>query len=62
MHKINIKCFRIKYKKSKSSSKKMGKYKHKAVKELSDHVKEHKKRRLRTAGRIKSRKGNGNES
>ena len=44
MHKIDVKCFGIKYKKSKSSSRKMGKYKHKAVKELSDHVKEHTKK------------------
>ena len=34
IHKTDIKYFGIKYKKSKSSSRKMGKYKHKAVKDL----------------------------
>ena len=40
----------------------MGKYKHKAVKELSDQVKEHKKNRVQPAGRHESRKSPKNES
>ena len=43
MHQIDIKCFGIKYKKCKKVTKNMSKYKHKAVKDLSDQVKEHKK-------------------
>ena len=34
MHRLDIECFGIKYKKSKSSSRRMGKCKHKEVKEL----------------------------
>ena len=43
MHRLDIECFGIKYKKSKSSARKMGKYKHKEVKELSNYVRAHKK-------------------
>ena len=43
MHQIDIKCFGIKYKKCKKVTQKMSKYKHKAVKELSDIVKDHTK-------------------
>ena len=44
MHRLYIQCFGIKYRKSKSSARRMGKYKHKDVKELSDFVRAHKKR------------------
>ena len=44
MHRLDIEGFGIKYKKSKSSARKMGKYKHKEVKELADYVREHKKK------------------
>ena len=44
MHKLDIECFGIKYKKSKSSARKMGKFKHKEVKELADYVRAHKKK------------------
>ena len=43
MQRLDIECFGIKYKKSKSSARRMGKYKHKEVKELSEYVKENKK-------------------
>ena len=46
MHHLDIECFGIKYKKSKSSARKMGKFKHKEVKELADYVKAHRKRNL----------------
>ena len=42
MHRLDIKCFGIKYKKSKSSARKMGKFKQKEVKELADYVRAHK--------------------
>ena len=44
MHKLDIECFGVKYKKSKSSARKMGKYKHKEVKDLADYVREHRKK------------------
>ena len=44
MHKLDIECFGIKYKKSKSSARNMGKYKHKEVKDLAEYVKAHKKK------------------
>ena len=44
MHRLDIECFGIKYKKSKSSGRRMGKYKAKEVKDLSDYVKENKKK------------------
>ena len=43
MHRLDIECFGIKYKKSKSSARRMGKYKAKEVKELSEYVKANKK-------------------
>ena len=43
MHKLDIECFGIKYKKSKSSGRRMGKYKVKKIKDLSDYVKENRK-------------------
>ena len=43
MHRLDIECFGIKYKKSKSSGRRMGKYKAKKVKDLSDYVKENRK-------------------
>ena len=43
MHRLDIECFGIKYKKSKSSTRRMGKYKQKEVKELSDFVRAHQK-------------------
>ena len=46
MHKIDIECFGIKYKKCKKVIKKMSKHKHKAVKELSEIIKENKKNKL----------------
>ena len=45
MHRLDIECFGIKYKKSKSSARRMGKYKHKEVKELSVYEKAHKKKK-----------------
>ena len=56
MHEIDIKCNGVKYKKSKSSSRKMGKYKHKEVKELADYVKAHKKKDYDLTERIKAKK------
>ena len=56
MHQIDIKCFGIKYKKSKRVTKKMSKYKHKAVKDLSDQVKEHKKVDYTIQEKIKAEK------
>ena len=56
MHKLDIECFGIKYKKSKSSAKRMGKYKHKEVKELSEYVKEHTKKEIRPSRGTKGRK------
>ena len=44
MHKLDTECFGVKYKKSKSSARKMGKYKHKEVKDLADYVREHRKK------------------
>ena len=41
MHRLDIECFGIKYKKSKSSARCMGKNKHKEVKELSGYIKAH---------------------
>ena len=43
MHQLDIECFGIKYKKCKKVVKKMSKHKHRAVKELTDIVKEHTK-------------------
>ena len=54
MHKIDIEC--VKYKKSKSSARKMGKYKHKEVKDLADYVREHKKKDYDIAEGIKAEK------
>ena len=56
MHAIDIECFGIKYKKCKKVIKKMSKHKHRAVKELSDIVKEHKKENLNEQDKIKSHK------
>ena len=42
MHKLDIECFGIKYTKSKSSARRMGKHKAKEVKELSEDVKANK--------------------
>ena len=39
MHKLDIEYFCIKYKKSKSSGRRMGKYKAKEVKDLSEYLK-----------------------
>ena len=46
MHRLDMEFFGIKYKKSKSSARRMGKYKHKEVKELSELVRAHKKKKL----------------
>ena len=43
MHRLDIECFGIKYLKSKSSARRMGKYKANEVKELSEYVKANKK-------------------
>ena len=51
MHKIDVKCFGKNTKKVKVQLTKMGKYKHKAVKDLSDKVKEHKKNRIHCSGK-----------
>ena len=56
MHAIDIECFGIKYKKCRPVTKNMSKHKHRAVKELSDIVKEHKKQDLDVQERIKSEK------
>ena len=45
MHRLNIECFGIKFKKIKSSPRFMRKYKHKKVKELSDYAKAHTKKK-----------------
>ena len=44
MHRLDIECFGIKYKKSKSSARRMGKYKHKEVKGLSAYVRAKRKK------------------
>ena len=56
MHRLDIECFGIKYKKGKSSARRMGKYKHKEVKELSEYVKAHTKKEIRPARGTKGRK------
>ena len=45
MHRLDIECFGIKYKKSKSSGRRMGKYKAKEVKDLLDYARERGKRK-----------------
>ena len=45
MHRLDIECFSITYKKSKSSARKMGKFKHNEVKELADYVRANKKKK-----------------
>ena len=61
MHRLDTECFGIKYKKSKSSARKMGKYNRKEVKELADYVRAHRKR-LKTWKKNKGRRGISNET
>ena len=56
MHRLDIECFGIKYKKSKSSARRMGKYKHKEVKELSEYAKAHTHTKIQPSRRSGSRK------
>ena len=44
MHRLDIECFGITYKRSKRSGRKMGKYKAKEVKDLSDYLRESRKK------------------
>ena len=54
MHCLDIERFGIKYKKSKSSARKMGKFKHKEVKELADYVRAHRKKKYDLKEEIKA--------
>ena len=56
IHKLDIECFGIRYKKSKSSARKMGKFKHKEVKELNDYFRSHRKRTYDLEEGIKAEK------
>ena len=56
MQRLDIECFDIKYKKSKSSARRMGKYKAKEVKELSEYVKANKNKHKTLPEEIKSAK------
>ena len=55
MHRQDVECFGIKYRKGKSSGRKMGKYKAKEIKDLSDFIKEKRKKyRIQTLQEAKS--------
>ena len=57
MHRLDVECFSIKYRKSKSSVRKMGKSKGKEIKELSDFVRGNRKKtkdRVQTLEKAKS--------
>ena len=56
MHRLDIECFGIKHKKSKSSPRLMRKYKHKEVKELSELVIAHKKKHKTLQEELKAEK------
>ena len=56
MYRLDIECFGIKYKKSKSSARRMGKYKHKEVKELSEYVKANQKKHKTLHEELKAEK------
>ena len=56
MHAIDKECFGVKYKKCRPVTKNMSKVKHKAVKELSEIVKEQNKQELDVQDKIKAQK------
>ena len=56
MYRLDIECFGIKYKKSKSSARRMGKYKSKKFKELSEYVKTHRKKHKTLQEELKAEK------
>ena len=53
IHRLDLECFGIKYKKSKSSGRRMGKYKAKEVKDLSDYVRENRMKKKNRHKEIK---------